>query len=407
MDLQDISSFRDIDDIAIKLRNRWYVAGTRAKKRRLTVAIYQNGKTERAIGGKTISLHQTEKALEVAEKEGTGIYIYDELVAVWSHENVLHILTDDRNIIQDILDPVLEQWSDEDCQIELSDWMEFIQSAADAKIKKEKDQLQHLDEKIDLNEMSINQIEQKIKQSEEASKEDVINQWRDVQSFMEDVSVSGLYLNLDEFHHIHIPGDGPPEDRDFEAWFTTIVERGWKSVETFLKKQAQRLAQYKRDLRAKKNERLETRKRLEKIENLSCDKEQASKDLRVLDQLDGYESVSLDGKKVIAITEPITLEWKDYEYPMGQFAVIVSHYDENGHAWVRVRSHKDNYKVGRLYHPHVSSGKLCTGNMKQAFIKASETNNVIELLMIAKMILFHFNEADPYAQITKWPKKEE
>lgn len=63
---------------------------------------------------------------------------------------------------------------------------------------------------------------------------------------------------------------------------------------------------------------------------------------------------------------------------------------------LEVHKHKDNITSSGYYHPHISSGNICLGNMNDLFNEAMEKKDIHQMFEITRSILLTYNDGDPY-----------
>jgi hypothetical protein len=109
-------------------------------------------------------------------------------------------------------------------------------------------------------------------------------------------------------------------------------------------------------------------------------------------------------KGILSVTtEPITLEDVD----LGPFKImlnITEFADLRRHWPFSIEALEPNPAAGQsdVTHPHVSGGKLCTGDAGESIMAALETGRIMDFFHIINGILTTYNSRSPYVPLERW-----
>jgi hypothetical protein len=109
-----------------------------------------------------------------------------------------------------------------------------------------------------------------------------------------------------------------------------------------------------------------------------------------------YESIRVDGVKVIAKTSDVSINFDGSTYDIGEFEIKIDL--PTGDLDIKNLTHEvDGYD-----HPHISDGKPCLGNIGNGVIRMLAEFELFGALQIIHKFLHSYNSDSPYLKIERW-----
>jgi hypothetical protein len=109
-----------------------------------------------------------------------------------------------------------------------------------------------------------------------------------------------------------------------------------------------------------------------------------------------YESIRVDGEKLIAKTSEVSINYDGSSYEIGIFEVKIDL--PTGDLDIQNLTHK----VAGYQHPHISDGKPCLGNIGSGVIRMLAEFELFGALQIIHKFLHSYNSQSPYHKIEHW-----
>jgi hypothetical protein len=115
---------------------------------------------------------------------------------------------------------------------------------------------------------------------------------------------------------------------------------------------------------------------------------------RLTDNL--YQSIRVDGEKLIAKTYEVSINYDGSSYEIGEFEIKIDL--PTGDLDIKNLTHEvDGYE-----HPHISGGKPCLGNIGNGVIRMLAEFELFGALQIIHRFLHSYNPDSPYHKIEHW-----
>ncbi len=109
-----------------------------------------------------------------------------------------------------------------------------------------------------------------------------------------------------------------------------------------------------------------------------------------------YESIRIDGDKLIAKTSEVSINYDGSSYEIGEFEVRIDL--PSGDLDIQNLTHEvDGYQ-----HPHISDGKPCLGNIGSGVIRMLAEFELFGALQIIHKFLHSYNPHSPFHKIEYW-----
>ncbi len=115
-----------------------------------------------------------------------------------------------------------------------------------------------------------------------------------------------------------------------------------------------------------------------------------------------YSGFRLEEDNIIGTTQPININFDDYEYRFDPYQIEVNIREG------KVQIAGSSNEVNGYIHPHISDGSICWGNIGPAITRLQGELELHGLFQLVHQFLSTYNEDDPFQRIEHWnPNWEE
>ena len=155
------------------------------------------------------------------------------------------------------------------------------------------------------------------------------------------------------------------------------------------------------DVRSQYRRLAEVRQDIDLLEShtLSAWKRAASRDIEKLRGMvpRAIQRIRMDDQKLAVTTNPVTVEYDDYDYELGRFEIRI---DIPGR---QLRVHGLDQEVGGYSHPHISTdGMCCLGNYGSLIADCLAQQDHLGLVVGMLEFLASYNPSSPYQDLRRW-----